>query len=118
MMLYDMREICLKQVEKARKDYTCGECHRTITAGERYEYVWGVWVKESVVYRACLHCVSARDVMLRYMDDEEFAYRGVLRDMEETFRCNGGMELGRLVIGMRRQWRDRNGNLMQVPGKG
>lgn len=41
---------------RARKEHRCDECGRTIEAGERYEYLWGICDGEQMVHKTCLHC--------------------------------------------------------------
>lgn len=50
-----------EKMVRAMKEHRCCECGRTITPGERYEKVAGVWDGEFNTYKTCDDCLSIRD---------------------------------------------------------
>ena len=53
-------------IRKARKDHKCCECYRVIKAGERYQYVSGIWSDTGFDdFKTCAHCHAMR----AYFDD-------------------------------------------------
>ena len=67
---------------RAIKEHRCGECGRTIMAGEKYECVVGNWFDKIDCYKTCSDCESIRD---------HFFYNGhhyemVLKDLAEHVR--------------------------------
>lgn len=101
----------------ARKEYRCAECGRGIAVGERHEYFaglsgdWGGWFYN----RTCAHCVAARHWLS--VECHGWLYGAVWEDMANHFGEQPGLALGRLLVGMRRQWRRWDGTLMPVPTK-
>lgn len=47
-------------LRKARKAHKCCECARTITPGQQYEYISGVWDGRGADFKTCLECVAIR----------------------------------------------------------
>lgn len=99
--------------QKARKEYRCEECNREILGGDRYWYTAAKTDGYLFTYRACEHCRAASAWLT--MECSGFLCGGVLEDLcghlEETKQYN----LRRLIVGIRRKWRRRNGALMPVP---
>lgn len=49
-------------VRTARKEHKCCECQRTITQGEKYHYISGLWDGSWDHYKTCEQCFAiARD---------------------------------------------------------
>ena len=44
----------------ARKQHKCCECGGVISPSERYQYVWGMCMGESVTYKTCITCYRIR----------------------------------------------------------
>ena len=47
-----------KSIRMARIAHICSDCHGLIHAGERYEYVVGVWDGKRSVFTACCRCLA------------------------------------------------------------
>lgn len=105
-----------KKKHRASKAWTCDECGRTIAAGEHYERFQGLSCdKYWWTCRTCAHCLVAREWLNRECGG--FVYAGVREDLEDHWSDGPLMRvpsLGRLIVGMRRRWRDREGNLMRL----
>lgn len=104
-----------EEQRKARKPYTCCECQRAISAGERYEYVGGVYDGHFDTYRTCLHCVAASS----WLDEEcnGHLFGGIAEELSEHWSADASYRsvwLARALIGIRRKWRRRDGQLMPV----
>lgn len=70
-------------VNAARAPYTCCECGRRISKGERYERCYGKWEDRFDTFRTCSHCLLAREWLERECNG--FCYAGVLEDLEPHF---------------------------------
>lgn len=57
---YDPADVYSSRIQMARKDYHCAECGSGIKAGERYEYVFGVWDGINSTFRTCERCYDLR----------------------------------------------------------
>jgi hypothetical protein len=90
---------------KARKPWPCGECRRTIAAGERYQQVVGLADGLWVTYRTCAHCNAAS----RWMSEVCGGYiLGDLLDelVEHWHEGFADVAFGRLIVGLRLRWHD------------
>lgn len=96
----------------AREPHRCGECHRTITSGERYYAASGVsqyiprgesprWER----IRMCAHCEAAAQWLVEVCRGYVF---GEVRDelCEHWNEGYASVPLGRLIGGMRYRWAD------------
>lgn len=52
-----------EEVRRSRKSRACCECGQAIAAGDRYEYVRGLWDGYWSTYRTCLLCVEIRHAL-------------------------------------------------------
>jgi len=95
----------------ATKSYRCDECGRLIAKGERYRYEAGMVGRRFEVYRTCVHCTEARKWLASQCGG--WVYGGVYDDLL-THWHDGHREggLGRLIVGMRRQWASFGGGLL------
>jgi hypothetical protein len=57
---YEQPDIYRSDIRKARKQYECEECSGFITAGEQYEYVFGVWDGHVSIFKTCERCLNIR----------------------------------------------------------
>lgn len=95
---------------KARKNYRCWECGRTIEKGERYRRIVmlcdGDWSSTPV----CAHCAVAVDWLSVQCGGTLLGE--VIGDIEAHVEEYQGksMPLARLLIGMRRKWIRFNGS--------
>jgi hypothetical protein len=49
-----------QKMQKAKKDYRCCECGKTIPASSIYQYTIGKWDGDMSTYRTCQTCVDVR----------------------------------------------------------
>ena len=80
----EIPELFSHKIRKAKKKYSCVECHSTILPGQEYEAMTGKWFGKFETYRTCKDCVSVRknffkdgfiigdlwDNFFEYLDDE------------------------------------------------
>lgn len=113
---YDPATVHHAEVRTAAKDHRCGECRRTIAKGERYEHVSGLWDDNWSTYRTCAHCLAVRSWL--EVVCHAWIYEGVFEDAgehwSEGYRSG---RFGRMLVGMRRGWRKRDGSIFDVPSK-
>jgi len=105
---------------KARKAHTCAECRRVIQPGETYKRTAAVYDGRWGTWQTCAHCRVAQAWLSRECGG--FLQEGVLEDLEEHMDEFWGkdshrrLEVGRLIVGMRRDWKRFDGaGLMPVP---
>lgn len=100
------------KVRRAAKAHRCDECGRTIERGERYEFFTGL-AEEDYWYtnHTCIHCLGARE-WLR-IECSGWLFEAVFEDLQEHFDEQPDLHLGRMLVGMRRKWRRRDGSLME-----
>ena len=48
---------------KAKKDHRCCECGKTISVGQQYQRVVGVWDGDFSSYKTCERCAGLRDAL-------------------------------------------------------
>lgn len=70
-----------RAVRKARKEHRCGECGESIGAGQRYEYVSGIWDGEPSSHKTCLSCQQIRD----HFACDGYVYGELWANLEENF---------------------------------
>ena len=85
----------------ARKDHWCGECGRTITAGEHYWYASGVSDHRGFSAKTCEHC----HVMSEWLVNNCMGY--IYSQQVEDFRehSEACLPMLRIVVGARRKWK-------------
>lgn len=116
---------------RARTEHRCTECNRTIEPGETYRF-WTVVGGDAdgwLTSKMCAHCWGTIELGAALTGCRRYWYWDYVHelDVEMGFvgNCLGdeGHELGqadryrllRTVIGRRRQWRTRAGELLPVP---
>ena len=63
------------EIVTARKQHKCCECHKKISAGEKYQYAFVVSDDDISVFKTCVSCVSAIDwLMSNSLIDDEFYF--------------------------------------------
>lgn len=100
-------EFLTDRISRARKEHKCDECARTIKPGEQYEYTFGKWDGWVDVIKTCQHCLAAREWLATAC--MTWTYHDVLGELVEHWDEEydlRSVQLGRLIIGMRRRWRD------------
>lgn len=98
----------------AAKDHTCEECSRTISKGERHEFTSGRFDGYMYSIRMCAHCRVAWRRANDLADAWDFIGVGDLAALWDEWAAGDAAAL-RLVVGMKRRWRDSNGRLVPVP---
>lgn len=109
-------------IRRARKPWKCGECSREIAPGETYEFFSGLLKNYDtsdgyMTFRTCAHCIAAREWIVQ--ECGRWLYDAVGEDLREHWDIGGAYRnlwLGRALVGMRRQWRRRDGELLPVLG--
>lgn len=100
---------------KARKAHRCEECGREIQPGETYRHHFGVmYGNETYSGKTCAHCV----VLMEWLQKNchGFLHSAVLEDAEEHVGEYHRMDLARLVVAARHQWKSvRRGTPLPVP---
>ena len=75
---------CYRQeTRKARKPHVCCECHEAIPAGQKYEYVSGIWDGRPSDFKPCLSCKEIRDHFS--CNDGRGVIGELWTDLEENF---------------------------------
>lgn len=97
---------------KARKSHVCSECGRTIHASEIYRYARGAVEGDYWDAKQCAHCRIAAEWLTK--NCRGFLYHAVIEDFAE--HATGRLDMLRIVVGARRQWRGFGSGLMPVPG--
>lgn len=92
---------------KARKEYRCGECSRTIKVGETYQSDRYIFDGDFSVHRTCLQCMVCRKWLQK--ECRGWLYGGIYEDLSEHFHAAGypaviKWGIGRLLIGMQKRW--------------
>ena len=103
---------------RARKPHRCRECGRAIDPGERYWKVAGMWEGDFFTHTDCDHCHAARRIVWDAAPDWwELSYEGqrAAGEWEDVAREDRDPRIWRMVVGNRRQWRRKDGVLMEVP---
>ena len=109
-----------KWISSARKEHKCGECGRTIAAGEEYRRTEGLFEGEGWnTNRVCHHCTFAT----RWLWDNCSGYvdQGVREDLyyhltEELTKDHAAWwPMARVYTGMKLGWSFTPGTLMPLP---
>jgi hypothetical protein len=99
---------------RARKPHKCAECGRAIAAGEVYFRSTYISDGKFEAVKACEHCHAARDWLTKHCGG--WLTYGLRDELDEHWD-EGYREdrLGRLIVGVRRDWQRFGGGLMPVP---
>jgi len=89
---------------KARKDHRCGDCGRTITAGEQYTYISGSWDGDFSTHKQCAHCSKVGLLLSKHCGG--YLFGEMDEDLIEHVHPSipWAMAAARSLIGMRRKW--------------
>jgi hypothetical protein len=63
--------------------------------------------------KTCVHCMVARDWL--HKECGGWLYDFVAEDVADHWDIQGDIRLARLIVGMRRKWTTRRGDLMRMP---
>lgn len=128
---YDGSVLIRSGERRARTQHACTECRRAIDPGEVYRFWtfvdrdWGGWHTTKM----CPHCWATIELGAALTGCHKFWYWDSVHDLDVEVgfvgNCLGdeGHDLGqadryrllRTVVGRRRQWRRRDGELLPVP---
>lgn len=100
-----------KTIRKSRKDHKCGECGRIIAIGEPYWYGFGKQDGYTYDAKTCQHCRIIANWLRRNCNG--FIYSAMVEDFGN--HAEGGIDMLRLVVGARRQWRSFNDRNVLLP---
>jgi len=103
----DMVTVLSDQLFRARKVAKCMECGRSIQTGELYKREGYLFEGAISTHRTCAQCLVCREWLVR--ECRGFLYSGIYEDLSEHFTESDypstiKRDLGRLIVGMRRQW--------------
>lgn len=106
----------------ARKEHRCEECGRKIAPGEKYDRHAGKWEGDFFTNVACAHCAVLRR-MVNDVDDYYYeCYFGGLGEwVSESYPettagdFTSDLWLARSVRDFRRNWRNHDGTLLDLP---
>ncbi len=104
-----------RDVRTARMEHECGECGRTIAAGEKYEYVSMLYEGSWWPAKTCEHCMWARQWLSVACGG--FVHHGVMEELEEHWLEDvlyRTLDLGRRILLIRSRYM-RHGELIPVP---
>lgn len=112
IMDYEPAEFLREELRRNRKPgRLCGECGREIGTGEVYEVVSGKWDGRLGREVTCAHCLKAREWLSDICGG--WVYGLVFEDLaEHRGETAATFAWARLVVGMRRRWKRRDGALM------
>lgn len=120
MCMIDLADPCdhyESETRTARVQHKCIECGRLISAGEKYLHSRflqeGLWSTS----KACSHCTWAAQWLVR--ECRGYLVGGVSEDLcdhwyESNYRS---VDLARRIVGIRRRWTRKDGQLMVIPWK-
>lgn len=102
-----------KKMQTALKLHKCAECRRLIEPGERYMVERFVTDGTVVRHKTCKHCLVVREWLMAECGG--WVFGDVEEDLDEH-ACDGyPMDVKRLAVSMRRDWRNHHGCMMPVP---
>lgn len=106
--------VLAEEKRKSRKSHQCYECGREIQPKELYLHESIVFDGSIKTHKTCAHCQVARNWL---MDECNGWVYGFVEDdiREHVHERHYGMDLARVAVGMRRNWKTRKGKLMPVP---
>ena len=84
---YEQPSFYRTAAHKARKAHECYECGGVIAAGERYEYVTGVWEGEFRVYKTCAKCVALRTWVTAHIPCACWGHGQLIADLRDSIEA-------------------------------
>ena len=117
MCMIDDGETCSvwsEREHKAKKQHKCGECSRQIEAGETYVAIFGVFEGDPFHGKICGHCAVLADWLGENCGG--YLVGMVVEDFTEHARDYRRMDLARLAVMARKDWRSvRRRQMVPVP---
>lgn len=101
------------QMVKARKAHGCKECGRTINKGEKYLREVFKFDGALTTHKTCEHCEMVRRWLV--YECGGWVYGAIAEDIREHFQEGYGFGIGRLAVGIGRNWKRYDGTLMPIP---
>jgi len=74
------------KIKVAKKLHKCGECHKEIKIGEKYEYVVGTWDGYFSTHKTCHTCLEIRNTFIC----GGFCFGEILEYLEEHIKDEKG----------------------------
>lgn len=108
-------EVWRNTVRRAQKEHTCCECLRMIQPGESYHIEAGLLDGHWDDSKTCAHCYRAGSWLLTVCGGHLLAY--VHEELQDHWDEDPGyhsMWLGRALVGIRHDWRKKDGTLMPL----
>lgn len=116
---------------RARVEHKCNECSRVIDPAETYQYWTGLSDGDFVMSKMCAHCWGTIELGSKLTGCPKNWFWSFIHDLDPEMgfvgNCLGdeGHDLGqadryrllRTVIGRRRKWRTRSGDLLPIPAR-
>jgi hypothetical protein len=109
---------------RANKEHVCGNCCRTIAKGETYARSSWVYDGYVSVFKMCSHCEAAASWLVKvcggFICGDSGQVPGGLpwEDLQEHWDDHAwpirSLDLGRLLVGLKRGWKRRDGQLWPV----
>ncbi|MDE2024883.1 MAG: hypothetical protein KGJ07_00140 [Patescibacteria group bacterium] len=113
---YDAPRVYSDSVRKARKTHKCSECFRLINIGESYKYIFGIYGKDTSQFKTCSHCSEAQSWL--FFTCGSFLHGDLQKEIHEhateSMNKTEKFMLYRLYLGIKKQWRRKNGSLMKI----
>lgn len=113
----DADERCTVLFEKrqvARVQHRCKECRRPIEKGETYLNERLLFEGRVTTHKTCSHCLVARQWLAAECGG--WIYEGVKEDIaEHVDELTYPFEVKLLYIGMKRQWKTKQGTSWRLP---
>jgi hypothetical protein len=103
----DPWKVRTQTMPQALKGYRCGECRRTIRAGERYDKLVGLLCDggEWETHRTCRHCAALASFMNVLCGG--YVINDLLSELVEHWHEGySSIEVGRWIACMRLRWHD------------
>jgi hypothetical protein len=116
---YDAPEFYNRYSPTARKAHACYECRGVIAAGEKYEYVSGMWDGRFDVFKTCIRCVHLRTWVKNNVPCLCWAHGNLWEDLFNTVedaQRRAGSEAPGLLFGFyrRRELISRHNRALKV----
>lgn len=120
MCMIDASGVCANRcsntvTRKAVKNHRCDECRRTIAKGESYDFTSGINGEGyPFSHKICAHCQVVAEWL--GINCGGYLLEGVQEDLQEHVEEYARVDLARLLIGMKHDWkRIRRDGLMPIP---
>lgn len=110
---YDAPQVYSARKVRARKEYRCWECSKTIRVDELHEYAFGVLDGDTYQPRTCMSCVGIREYVSINIPCWCWAHGNLIEDAKEIIQAayheapdevkGLAFGFGRLLVSARRE---------------